>query len=171
MSVFNVFHFHLAGAKGSALGKFYGTPKIHKLSPNDTINELPLRPIVPNIGTGTYHLLKYLSESEYTTKNTEHFVEKTKKEHKPNDHLLVSLDVKSLFTNLPLDETIEIILNRICEKNEISTDITKSEIKELLNLCTKSVHFTFGGNIYVQNDGVAMGSPLGPILANIFMVE
>ena len=50
-------------------------------------------------------------------------------------------------------------------------DITKSEMKELLNLCTKSVHFTFDGNIYVQNDGVAMGSPLGPVLANIFMVE
>ena len=44
-------------------------------------------------------------------------------------------------------------------------------MKELLNLRTKSVHFTFEGNIYVQNDGVAMGSPLGPILANIFMVE
>ena len=67
--------------------------------------------------------------------------------------------------------TIEVILNRIYEKNEISTDITKSEIKELLNLCTKSVHFTFEGNIYVQNAGVAMGSPLGPISANIFMVE
>ena len=62
-------------------------------------------------------------------------------------------------------------MNRIYEKSEISTDITKSEIKELLNICTKSVHFTFEGNIYVQNDGVAMGSPLGPILANIFMVE
>ena len=57
------------------------------------------------------------------------------------------------------------------KKPEISTDITKSEMKELLNLCTKSVHFTFEGNIYVQNDGVAMGLPLGPILANIFMVE
>ena len=47
----------------------------------------------------------------------------------------------------------------------------KSEMKEMLNLCTKSVHFTFEGNIYVQNDGVAIDSPLGPILANIFMVE
>ena len=44
-------------------------------------------------------------------------------------------------------------------------------MKELLNLCTQSVHFTFDGNIYVQKDGVAMGSPLGPVLANIFMVE
>ena len=163
---------------GSAHGKFYGTAKIHKLSSNDTINELPLRPIASNIGTATYHLSKYLakflsplSESEYTIKNTKYFVDKIKKEHIPNDHLPVSFDVKSLFTNVPLDETIAIILNRTYDKNEISTDITKSEMKELLNLCTKSAHFTFDGNIYVQNDGVAMGSPLGPVLANIFMVE
>ena len=89
----------------------------------------------------------------------------------PNDHLLVSFDVKSLFTYVPLDETIENIFNRIYDKNEISTDIMKNETKELLNLCTKSVHFTFDGNIYVQNDSVAMGLPLGPVLVNIFMVE
>ena len=112
-----------------------------------------------------------LYESEYTIKNTKIFVEKIKKEHIPNDHLLVSFDVKSLVTNVPLDQTIEIILNRVYKKNEISTDMTKSEMKELLNLCTKSVHFTFDGNIYVQNDGVAMGSPSGPVLANIFLVE
>ena len=93
---------------GSAPGEFYGTAKIHKLSPNDTINELPLKPIVSNIGTATYHLSKYLaelssplSESEYTIKNTKHFVEIINKEHIPNDHLLVSFDVKSLFTNVP----------------------------------------------------------------------
>ena len=100
-----------------------------------------------------------LSESKYTIKDTKYFVEKIKKEHIPNDHLLVSFDVKSLFTNVPLDQTIEIILNIVYKKNEISTDMTKSEMKELLNLCTKSVHFTFDDNIYVQNDGVAMGSP------------
>ena len=44
-------------------------------------------------------------------------------------------------------------------------------MKELLNLCTKSVHFAFHGNIYVQNDDVAMGSALGPVLANIFLAE
>ena len=78
---------------GSAPGKFYGTAKIHKLSPNDTINELPLRPIASNIGTATYHLSKYLakflsplSESEHTIKNTKYFLDKIKKEHIPNDH-------------------------------------------------------------------------------------
>ena len=68
---------------------------------------------------------------------TKYFVEKIKKGHIPNDHLLVSFDVKSLFTYVPLDEITEILLNRIYNKNEISNDITKNEMKELLNLCTK----------------------------------
>ena len=83
----------------------------------------------------------------YHQKHVTYFVEKIKKEHIPNDHLLVLFDAKWLFTNVPLDKTIEIILNRIYEKNKISTDITKSEMKELLNLYTKSVHFTYDGNI------------------------
>ena len=54
---------------------------------------------------------------------------------------------------------------------KINTNIPKTEVKELLQLCTKNVYFTFNGEIYIQIDGVAMGSPLGPVLANIFMVE
>ena len=69
---------------------------------------------------------------------TKYSVEKIKKGHIPNDHLLVSLDVRSLFTYVPLDETIEILLNRIYNKNEISNDITKNEMKELLNHVQKS---------------------------------
>ena len=38
-------------------------------------------------------------------------------------------------------------------------------------MCTKEMHFSFNGVIYRQVDGVAMGSPLGPVLANVFMVE
>ena len=41
----------------------------------------------------------------------------------------------------------------------------------MLLLCTKDVHFLFENEIYLQTDGVAMGSPSGPILAGIFMVE
>ena len=44
-------------------------------------------------------------------------------------------------------------------------------MKELLLLCTKEVHFAYSNEIYQQNDGMAMGSPLGPVLAGIFMVE
>ena len=49
--------------------------------------------------------------------------------------------------------------------------MTKKELKELLILCTKSVHFTFGHKTFVQSDGVAIGSPLGPVLADTFKVE
>ena len=84
---------------------------------------------------------------------------------------MVSFDVKSLFTNVQLNRTIEMILKIIYEKNEIVTSITKNEMKEILILSTKNVHFTFEFRTYVQTDGVPMGSPLGPVLADIVMIE
>ena len=58
---------------------------------------------------------------------------------------MVLSDVVYLFTNVSLEITIEIIVKRIYDNNEISTSITKKETKELILLCTKSVHFTFVG--------------------------
>ena len=84
---------------------------------------------------------------------------------------MVSFDVAPLFTNVPLEETIEIIFKRIYINKEITGDIPKQEMKELLIFCTKNVHFTSNNETYIQVDGAAMGSPLGPVLANIFMVE
>ena len=84
---------------------------------------------------------------------------------------MVSFGVRSLFTNIPLDRTIDIILKRVFDKQEIQPTMTKKELKELLILCKINVHFTFGGKTFVQSDGVAMGSPLGPVLDDIFMVE
>ena len=83
----------------------------------------------------------------------------------------MSFGVISLFKNLPLEDPINIILRRIYKKKEIATDTTKCEILELLYLCTKNVHFTFNNKLYIQNDSVAMGSLLGPVLANVFMAE
>ena len=44
-------------------------------------------------------------------------------------------------------------------------------MKQLLNLCTKDMHFTFNNKTYKQNDGASMGNPLGPVIANIFVTE
>ena len=163
---------------GSSPGKFYGTAKMHKLSLNGKVDDLPLRPIVSNINTATYNLAKFLSnllapllESEYTVKNTKNFVDNIKKENIQKDYKMVSFDVKSLFTNVPLDRTINIILKRIYDQAELLTFLTRSELKEMLLLCTKKIHFTFNGKTYIQTDGVAMGLPLGPVLADIFMIE
>ena len=52
----------------------------------------------------------------------------------------------------------------IYEEHGVSTNITKQEMNKMLILCTKKVHFTFNEEVYKQTDGVAMGSPLGPVL-------
>ena len=88
----------------------------------------------------------------------------------PPEYKMVSFDVVWLFTNVSLDETIDIIIKRIYDK-EINTDIPKKEMRELLYLYTKNAHFTINNKKYLQVDGVAMGSPPGPVLVNIFMVE
>ena len=89
----------------------------------------------------------------------------------PRGYHLLSFDVISLFTNVPLDVTIDIVFKRIYDNKEIIIRINKREMKELIKLCTKDVHFNFNGTTYVQKDGVAMGFPLAPVSARIFMVE
>ena len=61
----------------------------------------------------------------------------------------MSFDVVSLFTNVPLEDTITVILRRIYEKRENVTDIPKFEMHELLHLCTKNMHFTFNNKNYI----------------------
>ena len=70
-----------------------------------------------------------------------------------------------------LDYTIHVILQRIYTEREIETNITKKKLKDPLILCTKNVHFSFNGQLYLQKDGIAMGWLLGPVIAGIFMVE
>ena len=55
----------------------------------------------------------------------------------------------------------------IYEEHGVSTNITKQEMKKMLILCTKKVHFPFNEEVYKQTDGVAMGSPLGPVLRDV----
>ena len=59
-----------------------------------------------------------------------------------------SLDVDSLFTNIPLDETIDIFINQLLENTDSIDGFTKSELKQLLRLATKESHFIFNGLLY-----------------------
>ena len=80
-----------------------------------------------------------------------------------------SLGIDSLFTNIPLDETIDIFVNQFLENTDTVEGFTKSEVKQLLSLATKKSYFIFNGLLYKQIDGVAIGSNLGPSLANAFL--
>ena len=160
-------------------GRFYGTAKLHKVAEGCTdVNQLPIRPIISNIGTATYktskHLAKLLApltKSKYTINSTTDFIAYTKNLKIGEDHEMVSFDVSNLFTNVPLDFTIDLILKKVYGKRMVKTKLKKAELKELLEMCTKEMHFTFNGKVYQQTDGVCMGSPLGPVLANAFMVH
>ena len=87
-----------------------------------------------------------------------------------HDLFMSRLNVDPLFTNIPLEETIEICTNKLFKKSENVEGLTKTVFKELFSLATKDSHFIFDGTLYKQIDGVAMGSPVGPTLANAFLV-
>ena len=80
-----------------------------------------------------------------------------------------SLDVDSLFTNIPMDETIDICIDSLYKDNENIPKIPKDVFRNLFNVATKESFFMFNNKFFNQIDGVTMGSLSGPALANIFM--
>ena len=83
---------------------------------------------------------------------------------------MVPFDVSSLFTNVPLQDTVDIILQRVYDDNEVATTIPRDDMKSLLYLCTSKSCFLFNNMLYEQIDGLSMGNTLGPVMANIFMI-
>ena len=70
-----------------------------------------------------------------------------------------------------LSKTVDILLDRIYNKKLLATSLQRRTFKKLiLDSCHKSA-FGFNKSLYQQVDGVAMGSSLGPVLANIIMNE
>ena len=113
------------------------------------------------------YLLSPHIPKEYCADDTFTFI-KDIKEVSSLNKFMVSYDVVSLFTNIPLEETINIAVDIIFKSNP-KLKISKKTLKHFLTLQLSRSHFLFDGNIYDQVEGVAMGSPLGSILANLFM--
>ena len=78
-------------------------------------------------------------------------------------------DISSLFTNVPLQETIEICAIALYDDDLVPPPLSRKIFIELMQTATSSVEFRFDNTMFRQSDGVAMGSPLGPALANIFV--
>ena len=123
---------------GSKPGQFYCTAKVHKVNPGNTdFTSLPFRPIESNIGTATYNTSKFLAEmlkpltkSEYTVESSKDFIGKLRHKRIPRGYSMVSFDVTSLFTNVPLNFTIEKALDRIYKDNAITTTIPRPDLKK-----------------------------------------
>ena len=82
---------------------------------------------------------------------------------------MCSFDISSLFTNVPLSETIKICADPLYRSELNSPRFQEEVFIELMDTATRSDEFSFNNEMNQQKDGVAMGSPLEPSLANIFV--
>ena len=147
---------------GSRLAHLYGLPKTHK-------RQLAMHPILSATGTYNYALAKWLdaklqplSVNEHTITDIFAFTNEIR-----GVKILISYDVSSLFTNVPLDETIDILARKAFENNWFNDtydlNLTRTDLVDLLHVATKGQLFQFDGALYEQTDGVAIwGLPLDP---------
>ncbi|XP_069993512.1 uncharacterized protein [Penaeus vannamei] len=161
--------YNFLSTSGSQPGMLYGLPKVHK--PN-----IPLRPIISSIGTFNYNTAKFLvpiisplTTNQYTIENSTAFASEITSLDLEQPNTMASFDVESLFTNVPLLETTEIIVDNIQTTHLNKFGLTKDSFKKLLNITAHHSVFSYNDDLYTQTDGVAMGSPLGPSYTNAFL--
>ena len=139
--------------------RIYGLPKIHK-------EGVPMRPIVNTIGSPTYELAKYVGKilaplagkTDSYIKDSSDFVNLIKEERVEPKDMLIIFNVVSVFTKIPLNDAIQVI-----------NEVTYPQTTRLVEVCLRSTFFSFQGEFFEKISGVAMGSSLSPIVANLFM--
>ena len=136
-----------------------------------------MRPILSMVGSAQQKVASWLSSglqpmlehfSCFCIKDSFSFSEIIRN-FSPTDMFTCSFDVCSLYTNVPLEETIEICCDVLFCSSLPKPTFPESVFIHLINFATSSVKFSFYNIMYRQIDGVAMGSSLCPTLANIFV--
>jgi hypothetical protein len=147
-----------------------GLPKLHK-------EDKPIRPLVNYMPAPAYRLAKKLEriiktevrlENNHSLKNSLHLIENIKNINVDQRHTLASLDITNLYTNIPVDETLIILQNNL-ENHSTMSDHKRNELMALLRIVLKQNYFCFNNDFFIQCKGLAMGSPLSGILAEIFL--
>ena len=153
---------------------FTGLPKIHK-------TDVPLRPIINNIGSPLYGLAKFIVATlkkiekllKFTVQNSYEFVDKLNNVIPLEDEIMVSYDVVSMYTNVDTESAIKTLENWLRRHTDIlnGTNLSMEGIVKLISLCVSNTYFTHNGKFYKQRQGLPMGSPISPLLANIWLEE
>ena len=156
---------------GSSPGILCGRAKIHK-PVKDGVP--PFRPILSVIGTPTYKLSNFfaplltpLTLNEYTIKDSFSFAEELL--NYDSNLVMASFDVESLFTNIPLQETNDLCVERFLNDKPNIDGFTITDFHELLTVTMSESLVLFDGTYYKQIYGVPIGSPLLPTFANSFL--
>ena len=157
---------------GSVLPKFYGLPKIHK-------PDTPLRPTVSSCESVTYGVAKELAKilkplvdkSPHHINSTQDFMEQVRHITLAPRECLSSYDVSALYISVPIDPALKIIKDPLLKDPTLKDRavIGVDDIVVLLEFCLKNTYFSFQGQFLEQVEGVAMGSPVSPIVATLYM--
>jgi predicted GIY-YIG superfamily endonuclease len=149
--------------------RLYGLPKIHKV-------DVPIRPVVSSISAPAHNLAfklnsiyRQLSDfnPKYAINNSVDLADRLKSITVPPNSKLVSFDVQSLFTSIPTQEALSHAEEVLVKAG--TNQLLIPEVLMLMKICVDQNYFLFNGHYYKQKDGLAMGSPLSPLLAEVFM--
>ena len=113
---------------------------------------------------------KVIGKSEHHILHTEAFVNPVKDLKVEPDEILISYDVSAIFTSIPVDsalEAVKIALEKDDSWKEI-TDLTADQVLQLLVFCVRTTYFVFREQFYLQCGGCTMGSPVSPVIANLY---
>ena len=159
--------------------QLYLLPKIHKTRDKWPQKDKmpPGRPIVSDCGSESYRVAEYIDEflgplatahNSYV-KDTTDFIEKVTKLSIPENAMLFSMDVESLYTNIDNTSGLEAVKQAF--RRSTNCNRPDAEILELLGISLNNNAFQFQGKFYKQIWGTAMGQKYAPNYANIFMAE
>ncbi|XP_011858662.1 PREDICTED: uncharacterized protein LOC105556190 [Vollenhovia emeryi] len=163
-------HYQLKSSDTS-LPRAYGLPKIHK-------DNYPLWIIISSINSPLHDLASFMNSIISKSlpppfshiDNSYDLFETLSEKTIGESEIFISLDVTSLFTNVPLELALESLTKRwnLIEKN---TKIPKQEFLSTIKFILYSTYFTFNGIIYKQTHGTPMGSPISPLIADLVMQD